>query len=340
MISFFYFLSHRGIWIVSVVSLLISTLTYLIFDGVFIRHTAISFGYGFACYTVNTVAKGLFPRWSHLKHYATSSMIGILFGTINALLWVKGYGIGPEWQKFIPIVVLAILFSGAISFLFYLKGQAVSLEGQLDRSKLVSADLEKRLALSELKLLQSQVDPHFLYYTLSDMHQLIAKDPDLACHLTTRLTDLLRVSMPINHDKCTTLTNEVALLDTYLSIHELRTQGRFSYSIDIDECLSPHYVLPPNLIQPIVEHAVLHGRGLNIEEGELAISFRRNSDELEVVVAGNSSGLQLLMTPEEEHHLVKIQGHLSQLFGDKGSFEIKALDQGHTRIRLAWDYEG
>ncbi|WP_087018972.1 sensor histidine kinase [Thaumasiovibrio subtropicus] len=340
MTSFFYFLSHRGIWIVSAVSLLVSILTYLIFDGLFIRHMAISFGYGFSCYSANLIVRSLYPYWSQLRYSLIASMIGISIGSVNAYLWIKGYGFGEEWLRFLPIVALAVLFSGAGSFMFYLQGQAVSLESELMKNQLIRQDLERRLALSELELLQSQVDPKFLYHTLTDIRQLIATDPDLAAHLTTRLTDLLRVSMPLSYDKCTTLTNEVALLDTYLSIHELRSQGGFSYSIEIDDGVSPHYVLPPNLIQSIVEHAVLHGDLEQSTPRDLSVAFRRETDQLEVLVIDNGTGLGALLEQEGSQSLKQIQGRLTQLFGEKGSFEIFKQDQGQTSIRLAWHYEG
>ena len=92
---------------------------------------------------------------------------------------------------------------------------------------------EKLLAETELKLLQAQIEPHFLFNTLSNITQLVHNDPELAVDTLENLTTLLRASLARTRTEEATLGQEIDFASAYLAIQATRMQGRLRYEIDL-----------------------------------------------------------------------------------------------------------
>ncbi|MDH4033350.1 MAG: histidine kinase, partial [candidate division Zixibacteria bacterium] len=131
--------------------------------------------------------------------------------------------------------------------------------------------VEGRLAEARLQALKMQLHPHFLFNTLNAITALIHTEPKTADQMTTRLSDLLRVALDSESVQEVSLRKELAFLDGYLEIQQLRFQDRLIVNREIaGETLDARV---PNLIlQPLVENAVQHGVSRGSGQGEITIT--------------------------------------------------------------------
>lgn len=160
----------------------------------------------------------------------------------------------------------------------------------LAAAELQQSNQEKLLAETELKLMQAQIEPHFLFNTLSNITQLIRSDSELAVETLENLTTLLRAALARTRSGESTLGQEIDFAGAYMAIQATRMQGRLQYQLDLPEDLRD-FPLPPLLIQPLLENAVIHGIEPNPEGGEVVFSACRLDNELVLSISDNGIGV-------------------------------------------------
>ena len=168
---------------------------------------------------------------------------------------------------------------------------------------------QRELNQAQIRMLQAQLNPHFLCNTLDTMKWIskINQVPQVAL-MSTNLADILRFC--ISPEEFVPLRREVEILNRYLEIQKIRLSGIFSFETDIppqlEDCLVPKMIL-----QPIVENAILHGLD-GVENGVIRVSARATSQNfLEIVVADNGNGLPRDMTGWYSHQDRELsRGHL------------------------------
>ena len=147
---------------------------------------------------------------------------------------------------------------------------------------------KRLLAQTEIKLLQAQINPHFLFNALNTLAAVIRREPEAARQIVQDLSTFFRKSLKRSSTEAT-LKDEIEHVDAYLRIELARYDGRLDVDIDIpDELL--HLRLPAFTLQPIVENAIKYGISQMIEPGRIAISAKRDNDQLTIVVE-DSAGL-------------------------------------------------
>lgn len=167
-----------------------------------------------------------------------------------------------------------------------------------ERDKIV---VENKLLRSERKTLQLQMNPHFIFNTLSAVQGLIALNENKKArkHLQS-FSGLMRRMLDQSRDEKITLQHEVAFLEQYLSLEKLARNDRFEYVITVEDSVNIDESIPPMLIQPIVENAIVHGlKGLN-RTGLISIEINKKDGELQGVVNDNGVGRSLV--PKSENH--------------------------------------
>ena len=160
----------------------------------------------------------------------------------------------------------------------------------------VKAEQEKRK--NEMKALQAQINPHFLYNTLDSiiwMSQAGKKDDVIK--MTSSLSKLLRRSIS-NPEEMVTLAEEIDQVKNYLVIQKMRYRDKLEYEIDSDPELEKHNVLKL-LLQPLVENAIYHG--IKYKEGKGLITIREYIEDGKLCIAVQDDGVG--MTPDELEHI-------------------------------------
>lgn len=180
---------------------------------------------------------------------------------------------------------------------------------------------------AELRILQQQIKPHFLYNTLDTILWMAEeKGADDIGEVVTALTRLFRVALSQGRE-IISLSDEMEHVRSYLTIQKIRYEEKFDFRIDCpSELLSLH--VQKMILQPIVENSIYHGVKEKEGRGVIAVSVSRRDEELELVVSDNGVGM-----PAEIRHRINEGLHLLDHGTDRTAF---ALYNVNDRIRLTY----
>jgi LytS/YehU family sensor histidine kinase len=183
------------------------------------------------------------------------------------------------------------------------------------------SELSRQLAESRLKLLQLQIEPHFLFNTLGSAQQLAEKAAPDAARLIADLIRFLRAATPAMKDEAATLQQEATLVGAYLSIMRRRLGARLDYRIDLPVALEDAAV-PPGMLITLVENAIKHGIEPAPHGGRVDVTAARASDaRLVVTVADTGAGLS--SQPGQGIGLANIRERLALLYGDRAELALE-----------------
>ncbi len=190
----------------------------------------------------------------------------------------------------------------------------------IEREKTRRMATEKEYLSAKLKMLQAQIEPHFLFNTLSNILSLIDTQPDKGKSMLLDLTQYLRTSLSRTLPEKTTLSQEISMIQSYLDIQKIRMDERLNYKLDVPDNLWQH-PFPPMLLQPLVENALKHGLEPKVEGGEIMIRATRKYDFLRIEVADTGMGFSDLDKPHVG--IANVRERLNLLFGEKGKLIIE-----------------
>jgi len=152
-----------------------------------------------------------------------------------------------------------------------------------------AADMQRQAVEAQLKMLQAQIEPHFLFNTLANLDALIQTDPKRARAMLGHLNDYLRSTLAATRRERSTLAEEFAQLRGYLEVQGMRMGERLRFSLELPDALAQADV-PPMLLQPLVENSLKHGLEPKVEGGEVKVSAREEGDRLVLEVADTGLG--------------------------------------------------
>ncbi len=132
---------------------------------------------------------------------------------------------------------------------------------------------ERRATEAQLRLLQAQIEPHFLFNTLANVQSLMDHDPPKAKQMLASFTDYLRASLGTLRSDESAVADELNLAQSYLQLLQGRMEDRLHFELHADEA-ARRQPLPSLLLQPLVENAVMHGLEPSIEGGTVRVSAR------------------------------------------------------------------
>lgn len=217
------------------------------------------------------------------------------------------------------------------------KSRAMQSGLQAAEAKATAAQREKALALSQLKLLRAQVEPHFLWNTLAHVQFLIQKSPDDAGRMVAHLIRYLRAAIPQMRGDTTSLGSEMDSVGAYLELMKIRMGERLTVAIDLPEELR-HVPFAPLLIQTLVENAIKHGVEPKI--GPVSVSVRAWADHsrpgsMVVEVRDNGVGLQdAPPTRGTGFGLRGVRDRLKSLYGAHAALTVSGLVGGGVMARV------
>jgi LytS/YehU family sensor histidine kinase len=192
------------------------------------------------------------------------------------------------------------------------------------QNELRSEQLQRRLIEAQLQNLRGQLNPHFLFNTLNMISARMYEDVADADRMITRLSDLLRMTLRNASDQEVPLATELEMLDLYIEIMRARFQDSIQVRIDID-AQARHMLVPPLLLQPLVENSFRHGAGTKTTGGLIDIQARSNNGTLSLVVRDNGPGIDTAPASviAKGVGLSNAVERLRQLYGDRQSLAIR-----------------
>ena len=270
---------------------------------------------------------------TRIVFFAGVPIVGCLIG-----YWIGLGLLGVDFARIVegaPRVMIGVLVVSIIVSTFWYrftanKARLAEAEAEHERERARNVDLERLALDAQLRSLQAQIEPHFLFNTLANVVSLIDTAPDKARGMLERLIDLLRASLAASRSQRATLAQECALVRAYLDILSIRMGERLVYRIDLPSDLA-HVSLPPLTLQPLVENAIRHGLEPKLAGGGVTVAARRTSDGIEVIV--EDDGLGFSNNAGAGVGLGNVRERLAGLFGERARLTIEERTPG-TRVRV------
>ena len=201
--------------------------------------------------------------------------------------------------------------------------------------QLAEGDNQKKMRQkAELKALQAQINPHFLYNTLNTIMSFCRTSPETARTLLAHLATLMQRCFD-NHSEFIALKNEMDGVVAYLEIAKARFGSRLAVEFDVDPRLDETKI-PPLTLQPLVENALDHGLFPKVSDCRLSISARLSEGEVQLCVEDNGVGIPAekltgLLVESERIGLKNVSQRLVSLYGEKYGLSLTSKINEGTR---------
>lgn len=269
---------------------------------------------------------GFYPHQWLIKRFAQQKK-WVIYGLgvsllLCALAFLSRYLLhfadnGPE-MTFLGLIrnmAIFLLFSTAISFAY--KGIWLQIQYEKTRRQQVEA---------ELKLLQSQVNPHFLFNTLNNIYAQNLSDQDAANDMILQLADLMRYQTESSRKNTVLLSEEVRFLNNYISLEKKRLTANTEVVFQAETPQEPPYWIPPMLFVPFVENAFKHGIG-NEPKNFIHINLAVHGEQL-IFDLKNSVPQRKHIVQSTQTGLSNVKKRLELLFPNR--YQLSANNDGQT----------
>ncbi|MFD2594607.1 histidine kinase [Sphingobacterium griseoflavum] len=196
---------------------------------------------------------------------------------------------------------------------------------------------EKEKVVLQQQLLRTQMEPHFIFNTLSALQSFVRLDQkERAIKYLNRFSRLLRTSLELSREQFVPLDEEVETLDNYLSLQQMRFDQAFTYTITVPEEQDLTAIMvPPMLIQPFVENAILHGIDMETGSAHIAIAFVFDLNEvLEVKISDSGKKAAIGVRPDHRSLSSTISRERLSLLGKKAKLKTVSAAHGGTVVFL------
>ena len=184
--------------------------------------------------------------------------------------------LAPDYSLLFGLAVLLYLAAVAVHYLFLEIDAVREAEGEVLRYRVLARE-------AELRAFKAQVDPHFLFNSLNAVASMCGSRPLEAREMAQHLADFFRLILRLGALERITLGEEIELVTRYLAIEKVRFGDRLTIHINVDEAAS-QCLVPPLLLQPLVENAVRHGVASMVDGGTIDIVARLENHTLRIVI--------------------------------------------------------
>ena len=264
------------------------------------------------------------PRFSLLTSQLMAVTIGAFIGTLASGLLIgrsliQMFTVEPMLLGIVVFTTVAIGIGTVTAMVLVYRERAARADVDAVRASSRQYELEKQVLEARLKLMQAQIEPHFLFNTLANVQHLVSADPPLANKVLASLIRYLRAALPQMREGGTSVGREVELARAYLEIQAVRMGKRLTYSIDLPADLGSA-AFPPMMLMTLVENAIKHGIDPLQEGGHIQISASKTDASLIVTVADSGAGVTNMSGTGVG--LSNIRERLAALFGGTASLSI------------------
>jgi hypothetical protein len=271
--------------------------------------------------------------------FVCGAPIGIVtqFTYLSALVdpgtLLREYAPALRFQLALPVAIALEILNWAAVFLVWLTIYFIAIAVREHRSaKFRQSELARALQLAELRLLKSQLNPHFLFNALNTVRSLIADNPSRAQSAVTRLANTLRYTLSSRQDELVTLSQELDIVADYLELESMRFEDRLRIENHVPEDAAGAHI-PVMLLQTLVENAIKHGIAELPSGGLLRISAVLQNEML-ILEVENPRSSAPVRTAHEGVGLRNAHDRLRLLFGARATLELDLSKPAVATARL------
>ena len=264
----------------------------------------------------------------------------LLYALIIPILWIVNLSVGgPVWAHW-PMIGWGIglgiqglsLFAGRT--VFGAEWEERKVEELMARENFKVVSREKQLVQAQMRMLQAQIEPHFLFNTLANIQSLIGRSPDKANLMMDDFIAYLRQTLSASRAQMGTVKQEFDLLRQYLDLIKIRMADRLEYDLNIDVNLDDT-PLAPMLLQPLVENAIKHGLEPKVDGGRVTVAASREGEKMIFTVIDNGLGFSDNADSKGTGvGLANLRERLALLYDNRATLTISDAQPG-TRIIIS-----
>jgi sensor histidine kinase YesM len=243
---------------------------------------------------------------------------GILIGLQMGSFFLKHFfsvALRQPEKNLLQTTLLAITFGIILSYFFISKSRLRISREEIQQERIKRLSGEKETLEANLRLLQAQIEPHFLFNTLSNVLSLIDTNPAGGKSMLVDLIHYLRTSLSRTFPDPITLDQEIDMIKAYLNIQKIRMGERLHFKIELPDAVRTH-PFPPMLLQPLVENAVKHGLEPKMEGGKIIIKAVEENDFIRIEVIDTGLGFSSFEKPGVG--IGNVKERIKLLYGEKG----------------------
>ncbi len=339
---FFNAMFATGFTLIGILASLTSGRQLLLSDlpGAFVNNLLISNVIGFSFWGVMSLIEPVM-RLVHVRGFLVVVMfytmlgMAVVTGSFFVVSLIPGYDKIGRWlftvPQFVSSFIISLIISIVMTLIWQRQTKELAAQIALSEERGRSEAAERAAAQANLRALQAQIEPHFLFNTLANVTSLIHTQPDIAKKMLEEFISYLRASLSLSREAETTLAKEFGLMQGYLSVFKVRMGPRLEFAVDLPDEVK-HTALPPMLIQPLVENAIKHGVEPNIDGGNIKLAARRVGDNIEIEVVDD--GLGFGNTTSNGIGLGNVRERLEKIYGARASLVIQDNQPRGTRITI------
>ena len=270
-------------------------------------------------------------------------VLGYLGGTLVAdtLLGKPGQGMAMlQSGQGLGLLLMSLAVGAVCTYYFLSQARLASVREEAARASAQAEAAQRQAAESQLKLLQTQLEPHMLFNTLANLRVLVGLDPARAQTMLDHLIAYLRATLGASRATLHPLQHEFDRVADYLALMAVRMGPRLSYQLDLPAELASVSV-PPLLLQPLVENSIRHGLEPKLDGGHITVQALRQGTQLVLTVSDTGLGCPATPTPPATPRsggfgLAQVRERLHTCYSDQAAIEIVAIPSGGTRVSISF----
>lgn len=281
-------------------------------------------------------------RWRRLLWIVPIAVtLGYLIGSTLASALLPAHSSLHLFDK--PGKVMGFLFvslaaGGVITYFFMSREQLAAASLNLAHTQAQAQAAQRQAAESQLKLLQSQLEPHMLFNTLANLRALIGHNPEQAQRMLDHLVAYLRATLNSSRATMHPLQTEFDRLRDYLELMAVRMGPRLSYTLTLAPELAAHPV-PTLLLQPLVENAIKHGLEPKITGGSVTVCANLNADRVTLEVRDTGVGLPSGQPGTDGFGLTQVRERLVATYGDQFTMNFVTDDACGACVKITFVHQ-
>ncbi len=229
-------------------------------------------------------------------------------------------------------LVFGFLFSLVTALIAHLRNREYQALTAHLAAEARQSETSRQLAESRLRLLQLQIEPHFLFNTLGSAQQLAEKGAPEAANLIRDLIRFLRAAAPALRDEMTTVRQEAEMIRAYLGIMQTRLGRRLAWSLACPDDVAD-VPIPPGMLITLTENAIKHGIEPVPQGGRVDVAVARDGDAVVLAVSDTGAGLGAT-APGSGIGLANIRERLRLVYGARAALDLEENDPRGFRARI------